>query len=363
MARLDYNDLAKAIGMLTIVWGHIYYGRASSAFVYAFHIPLFFVLSGMVFDKSRYPSLAFFLSKKLKSLLIPYAVFSFLTWLVWVAYAFVTHANVESYWMPLAQTFIAQGSEGYLVHNVPLWFVMCLFSMEVMYYFIAGFERIWITVITVLMAAASYCLLNYCPSFDFSAIPWSIDAAMLGIPFYALGHWAVCKWGHQRMMDAVNGHKALSVSVLLLLVAVTWLISDFNGPISFGHTNMGVNVFTAYLGGVTGVTMLLIFCMLLADSSFNRPEVKWISFLKWFGRNSFNAMVIHNPIKGFMAVVVGGIFACGSAAVSHNILYSSISFVITMIFTILVIYIIDYIKGLIKMLYNEKNISSSSSSR
>lgn len=331
--------------MLTIVWGHIYYGRASSAFVYAFHIPLFFVLSGMVFDKNRYPSFCTFLKKKLKSLLIPYAVFSFLTWVIWVAYAMVTHADVESYWMPLVQTVIAQGSEGYLVHNVPLWFVMCLFSMEVMYYFIAGLKRVWITIITVLMAAMSYCLLNYYPSFDFSAIPWSIDAAMLGIPFYALGHWAVCKWGHQQMMDAVNKYKGRSAFAMLLFVVITCLISDFNGPISFGYTDLVANVFAAYLGGVTGVTMLLIFCMLLAGSSFNKPEVKWMNFLKWFGRNSFNAMVIHNPIKGFMAVVVGTAFACGSAAVSLNVLYSLVSFVITLIFTILGICIIDWIKG------------------
>ncbi len=331
--------------MLTIVWGHIYYGRASSAFVYAFHIPLFFVLSGMVFDKNRYPNFGIFLKKKLKSLLIPYVVFSFLTWLVWVAYAMVTHTTVDSYWMPLMQTIIAQGSEGYLVHNVPLWFVMCLFSMEVMYYFIADFRRIWITVITVMMAALSYCLLNYYPSFDFSAIPWSIDAAMLGIPFYALGHWVVCKVGHQGMLDAVNGHKGISVFVMLFLLVVTCLISNFNGPISFGRTDMGKNVFVAYLGGVTGVSMLLILCILLAGSSFNNPEVKWMNFLKWFGRNSFNAMVIHNPIKGFMGVIIGTVFACGSATVSQNLLYSLVSFVITLIFTIFGICIIDWIKG------------------
>lgn len=362
--RLDYNDLAKAIGMLTIVWGHIYYGRSSSAFVYSFHIPLFFVLSGMVFDTNRYSNFGDFMKKKLKSLLIPYVVFSFLTWLVWVVYAMITHTNVNSYWMPLAQTVISQGSEGYLVHNVPLWFVMCLFSMEIMYYLIAGYKRIWITIITILIAVVGYCLLNYCPFFDFSAIPWSIDAAMLGIPFYALGHWAVCKWGHQGMLDSVNSHKKCSVFVMLLLFAVTCLISDFNGPISFGHTDMGVNVFAAYLGGVSGVTMLLILCMLLSGSYFNRTDVIWMKFLKWFGRNSFNAMVIHNPIKGFMAVIVGGIFACGSAAVSQNILYSLVSFVITLFFTMLGMYILDWLKVLInKFLDNEKNISCSSSSR
>ena len=41
--RLDYIDIAKALGMLTIMWGHIAAGK-SVTFVYSFHIPLFFFL-------------------------------------------------------------------------------------------------------------------------------------------------------------------------------------------------------------------------------------------------------------------------------------------------------------------------------
>ena len=52
--RLDYNDLAKAFGMLAIIWGHIRLTGWSNAFVYAWHIPLFFFLSGMVFNKCKY---------------------------------------------------------------------------------------------------------------------------------------------------------------------------------------------------------------------------------------------------------------------------------------------------------------------
>jgi fucose 4-O-acetylase-like acetyltransferase len=50
--RFDYIDIAKAIGMLTIMWGHIATGNSVS-FVYAFHIPLFFFLSGMVFVDNK----------------------------------------------------------------------------------------------------------------------------------------------------------------------------------------------------------------------------------------------------------------------------------------------------------------------
>lgn len=169
--RLDYIDFAKAFGMLLIVWGHIRLGDWSNAFVYAFHIPLFFFLSGMVFSKKRYPDFKSFLLKRVNSLIKPYIVFSVLTWIVWAAFSYVTHANVDSYWMPLAETFIAQGSGGFLLHNVPLWFVTCLFVVEIIYYFLADLKRLWIMVITIVMAAVSYWAIINLECFDVTLLP------------------------------------------------------------------------------------------------------------------------------------------------------------------------------------------------
>ncbi len=131
--RLDYIDIAKALGMLTIMWGHIAANK-SVTFVYAFHIPLFFFLSGMVFVQYKYPDFKSFVKRRIQTLIVPYIIYSFITWTIWALFSYATHARADSYWMPLMQTFIAQGSEGYLVHNVPLWFVSCLFVVELAYY-------------------------------------------------------------------------------------------------------------------------------------------------------------------------------------------------------------------------------------
>lgn len=189
--RWDYNDLAKSLGMLAILWGHIRLTGWSNAFVYAWHIPLFFFLSGMVFDKSKYANFKTFLIKKVKSLLVPYVIFSFLTWIIWAVFSFVTHAHIESYWMPLAQTFIAQGSGGFLLHNVPLWFVTCLFMMEIIYYAIADWKRGWILTVTIILAAISYYMITYINVIDITLLPWNIEVVCLGLPFYVVGHLIV----------------------------------------------------------------------------------------------------------------------------------------------------------------------------
>lgn len=61
--------------MLAIIWGHIRLTGWSNAFVYAWHIPLFFFLSGMVFNKCKYADFRTFFMKKVKSLLVPYVIF------------------------------------------------------------------------------------------------------------------------------------------------------------------------------------------------------------------------------------------------------------------------------------------------
>lgn len=157
--RLDYIDIAKALGMLTIMWGHIAVGK-SVTFVYAFHIPLFFILSGMVFTQNKYPDFKSFVKRRIQTLIIPYIIYSFITWAIWAMFSYVTHVKVESYWMPLLQTFIAQGSEGYLVHNVPLWFVSCLFVVELVYYWISKLPDVWNVIVCLLLAIMSHVLIN-----------------------------------------------------------------------------------------------------------------------------------------------------------------------------------------------------------
>lgn len=199
--RLDYIDIAKGLGMLAIIWGHIMEVGTTNIFVYAFHIPLFFFISGAVFQKDKYKSFKDFAKRRIKTLVIPYFIFSFLTWLLWVAYATLSHSKVESYLMPLVQTFIAQGSFGYLVHNVPLWFVSCLLVIEILYFFIRRAEKdSTVIIICCVLALCSVLMEMLGGFFDYRKLPWSTGAAFAGIIFYGAGNLAM-QYG---LIDAVR---------------------------------------------------------------------------------------------------------------------------------------------------------------
>lgn len=93
--RLDYIDAAKAIGLLLVIYGHTFresmravhaWCDFSYVFVYRFHVPLLFVLSGMGYaltaQKNRELSTAQFLRKKAHSLLLPWFSYSVLIYIL-----------------------------------------------------------------------------------------------------------------------------------------------------------------------------------------------------------------------------------------------------------------------------------------
>lgn len=337
--RFDYIDIAKAVGMLTIMWGHIAIGK-SVTFVYSFHIPLFFFLSGMVFIKDKYKDFGSFVMRRVQTLIIPYIIYSFITWAVWAAFSYATHARVESYWMPLLQTFIAQGSEGYLVHNVPLWFVSCLFVIELAYYWIAKLPDVWNLIVCILLAVTSYVLVNSCSFFDFTTLPWSIEVAMAAIVFYASGNVFVKHIGHQKFESVVNKKRWLSILIMVLLFVIVWYGALYNKSVSMGHINLR-NPFLFYLIAFDGIIAFLIMSSLIAHSHIN---TKYLRGLKWFGQNSFIAMAFHNPIKGFTIFALASVFGMEKMEVMRNTWSAIIALLATLVATVVLMYLIVTIK-------------------
>ncbi|MCD4694754.1 MAG: acyltransferase family protein, partial [Bacteroidales bacterium] len=47
--RFEWIDIAKGIGILLVVYGHCQPPPLIEKFVYAFHMPLFFFISGFLF--------------------------------------------------------------------------------------------------------------------------------------------------------------------------------------------------------------------------------------------------------------------------------------------------------------------------
>lgn len=339
--RLDYIDISKALGMMLIMWGHVIEYGISHNFVYAFHIPLFFTLSGMVFSRERYPNLKIFLTKKIKSLLIPYTIFSLLTWIIWVGFTIKTEATVSKIWMPLAQTIIAQGSGGFLVHNVPLWFITCLFVMETLYYFISklpSYANLLICIILMVIGV----WMQQTTIFNFKLLPWNIEVAFAALIFFSLGNLFIQKVSHKTLIEWIKYHKMASFLIVSVGFIATYIIATYNGKVSMGSCRLH-NPFLFYPGAIFGTISMITLCVFISFINYKNTLMK---FTLWFGKNSFNAMAIHNPIKGIAVLIVAAMFNVSKRLVSSSF-YGIIAFILLFIATTIGIIIINKVTVLI----------------
>ena len=70
-SRIRSVDIAKGIGMICIILGHLN-SPSINRFVYTFHVPIFFLIGGYFISEKR--SVAAFVKSKAKTLLIPYCI-------------------------------------------------------------------------------------------------------------------------------------------------------------------------------------------------------------------------------------------------------------------------------------------------
>ncbi len=143
-SRIEYIDVARILGIALMYYGHVIessmkLGSETAAvhykFIYSFHMPLFFILSGYL--ASRQPghdSWTWFLKKQTYSRLLPYALFSIL--LLLPTFFIPSHSvgldlsSSSGYIRGLFSTFIG----GFPVFNIPTWFLVCIFVVELFHF-------------------------------------------------------------------------------------------------------------------------------------------------------------------------------------------------------------------------------------
>lgn len=135
--RLEYVDIAKGIGIILVVYGHVVRGLVSASIapeggllaaidycVYAAHMPLFFVLSGMFFAHSLAKGPAAFWKSRLLTIVYPYILWSLLHGSVQAFLSSTGAVNAEMSWSRLTHILWAPIS--------PFWFLYALFFANVL---------------------------------------------------------------------------------------------------------------------------------------------------------------------------------------------------------------------------------------
>lgn len=170
--RIPALDVAKGIGIICVVLGHsMNINTVPGMFFYTFHMPLFFLLSGMCFSPERNRYFRPFLTKRFRQLVVP--AFLFATLIIAVGHAV---PRLQGYDLSL---LLWEG----LPHA--LWFLIVLFAVEIAFFWIVKlFNRGGYAVsITLLCFALGLVLAHY----ELCA-PYSVFVVPTATGFYAVGY-------------------------------------------------------------------------------------------------------------------------------------------------------------------------------
>lgn len=353
--RVLYLDLLKCLGMFIVVQGHIHtdYGWFSLP-LHSFVIPLYFFLSGLTFRRSKFPNFKSFLKHRLKSLMLPYFIFSIATWCVWAGYNYIIKTDVN-YLFPLLQTIFAQGSGNFLIHNVPLWFVPCLFVVECLYYFIDYLHNSkYIYAMLIIFASIGVWMINGPFSSFLILLPWSVEGAFIGILFYGTANLLTKKISLKDIKSKVVENKYISLLGIIIITIILIFTSHWNGHVSIGSDLLGKSALLFFVNAFLGIISITLFSILISSvKSDSNIFNKIMDFHYWFGRNSFYIMSTHVPIKGFLIVGLATITHLSKSFIVNDYLLAAIVFAITCILSSIAAIIVTKIKSHDEMMLNK----------
>ena len=153
--RLTYLDMAKGIGIFLVILGHIEYIREDTLkWISSFHMPLFFVIGGILAYEKREEGRPLFsaLAARARGTLVPYAAFTIML---------LTMNTLEHFLEPgalsgaqLARQYV-DAATGYGIHI--LWFLPAYFTAGAIFLLLErGFRPVSRNLAVLLLAVGAY---------------------------------------------------------------------------------------------------------------------------------------------------------------------------------------------------------------
>lgn len=183
--RLVYVDFMKGMCILFIVAFHInnsIYPHRVDLMLQSFRIPLYYFLSGVFFK--QYDGYLDFARRKFNNIIVPYIFFMLLTCVVHCVawYAFEVRWMGEWTWKSFLDPFCTR----YYHYNTPLWFLISLFEVNMVYYLLLKMcpKRSGRYALIVLLAFVAL----YFRKRPIFCNPAFLDTVFIAMPFFVLGN-------------------------------------------------------------------------------------------------------------------------------------------------------------------------------
>lgn len=290
--RLEYIDCAKGIGILLVVIAHhLQDSEGVLLWIYSFHMPLFFIITGYLLAKrNKRFSLKEAILSGAKSLMYPFYTFSVVLLLWWILLLFVLQAKPEESFRSMLLRMLT--TYGYHA----LWFLPTMY--------IAGivsktyrFGKRWILLAGTVVAGCAFSYSIHSASlFDGTGryIAMYCGRTFLAISFIEIGR---ILFNLDQRLNCSGKWITFFLSVVILFV-----LHKQNCLVSIAFSRIG-NPLIFYMVACSGSIASLLLCERLAGTLVGKT-------LSFWGKNSLIVMAIHMDISieiAWIALSITGI--------------------------------------------------------
>lgn len=309
--RIAYIDIAKGIAIWLMIVGHMEISELTRIYIYSFHMPLFFMMSGMFFKKER--SFMESLKTSTRTLLMPYFIFSFINLSIcWIS----PYLHPELYYEMHGKDVLIAAIKGMFIGSdqitptsfMPLgalWFLISLFTIQVISSALSKMIKKDVAFVFI-STCISICLFFVIKT---NAL-FSIRSTMMALPFYV--------WGYYLRSFNIQNIPYKDVSSIAMILYFIFII-PLNGFCTIDECIYGKSIILFYLNAVIGTIMVLSLCSTAA-------QICNCNVIESVGRRTLVILGIHAFPLIIMKVL--GVVLWGNSVLSSPIFILIVSLIV-----------------------------------
>ena len=271
--RIKWIDMAKGYGIILVLIGHCDMPYLTD-YIYAFHIPLFFFLSGYVFTtKCDFP--AYFLNK-LRRMVIPYFCLSIP--MIFFELFFENNGviNIDGIQSEIYKFFLQE-------RHTTMWYLSSLILLVFIMYPLTKLKSCYLVVIIIISSLCGLLLWRN----DIWALPWNFDAALVVLPFFSAGYFV--RKRYESSLSIMQSNKRTAFAVLLVFTLLTIFTADYNLKLSGNKIDIFCSNFRiewlSYIAAFAGIISCFLLSMIYSNN-----------IIRYIGQNSLIFFAWHQSI-------------------------------------------------------------------
>ncbi len=271
--RIDSLDFVRGICIIYMIMGHIAYKPIIDHYIHAFHMPLFFVVSGFFLINTNMTIKEYFI-KMIKKVLIPYFIWSS----IFLIIAYKTSIGLIDTPVNVFINNIITNNNAYMPIAGALWFLTSFFFANLLYFILNKkiTSNFLLTFICFFIMAFGILFFKYTNI----NLWWSIESSLVGVGLMHIGN-LIKKYELLNKLENIKINFKYIVTFLILLILHYTLIMNVS------YVNMRISTYPHIVLFILNVLQsLVIYVMLYKILSTIRIFNILVKCIEYLGINS-----------------------------------------------------------------------------